>query len=128
MCKAAVRHMRAKGVREGAIVNVASNLGKAGSAEFGAYATSKAAVVGLTKSLALELAASGIRCNAVLPAYTDTPLIVGTEEDRARWAASLPIGRAGQPHEIAAVILFLCTPASSFMTGSAVDVTGGADI
>lgn len=110
-----------------AIVNVASIFGKSGQENLAAYSASKGGVVALTKSAAQELAPHGIRCNAVLPGWTETPLTAHVPEDmRAEAIASTPLKRTAQPREIAEVIKFLCSPtSSSFVTGAALEVTGG---
>ncbi|KAL3246204.1 hypothetical protein MRX96_057849 [Rhipicephalus microplus] len=110
-----------------AIVNVASIFGKSGQENAAAYCASKGGVVALTKSAAQELAPHGIRCNAVLPGWTETPMTVTAPEDmRAEAIASTPLKRTAQPLEVAEAIKFLCLPnASSFITGAALDVTGG---
>ncbi|XP_077525315.1 (3R)-3-hydroxyacyl-CoA dehydrogenase-like [Amblyomma americanum] len=110
-----------------AIVNVSSIAAKSGWREGAAYAASKAGVVALTKTVAQELANHRIRCNAVLPGRTETPMTASsTEEEKAMSIAMTPLGRAAQPKEIAEAIKFLCSPASSsFVTGAALEVTGG---
>uniref|UniRef100_G3MQ47 (3R)-3-hydroxyacyl-CoA dehydrogenase n=1 Tax=Amblyomma maculatum TaxID=34609 RepID=G3MQ47_AMBMU len=111
----------------GAIVNIASILGKTGWPEGAAYTASKGGVIAFTKTVAQEMAAHGIRCNAVLPGMTDTPLSAPVpEEIKAGVRAMTPLKRSGKPYEIAEAIKFLCSPtASSFVTGAALEVTGG---
>uniref|UniRef100_A0A6M2CH87 (3R)-3-hydroxyacyl-CoA dehydrogenase n=1 Tax=Rhipicephalus microplus TaxID=6941 RepID=A0A6M2CH87_RHIMP len=110
-----------------AIVNVASIFGKSGQENAAAYCASKGGIVALTKSAAQELAPHGIRCNAVLPGWTETPMTVTAPgEMRAEAIASTPLKRTAQPLEVAEAIKFLCLPnASSFVTGAALEVTGG---
>ena len=112
----------------GTIVNNSSALGLVGGGA-GAYAASKHAVVGLTKTAALEYARDGIRVNAVCPGPTATPpllrLLGDDPERRRRSAERSPMGRLGQPAEIAEAVLWLCSDASSFVTGSAMSVDGG---
>ena len=112
----------------GAIVNNSSALGLVGGGT-GAYAASKHAVVGLTKTAALEYARDGIRVNAVCPGPTATPpllRLLGDDPERQRRSAGrIPMGRLGQPSEIAEAVLWLCSDAASFVTGSAVSVDGG---
>ncbi|XP_049271828.1 estradiol 17-beta-dehydrogenase 8 [Rhipicephalus sanguineus] len=110
-----------------AIVNVASISAKGGASGCSAYAASKAGVVALTKSLAQELASHGIRCHAVLPGWTDTPMTnVLTKRQRNLLVSLTPLKCAAQPREIAEAIKFLCSPtASSFVTGAELEVTGG---
>ena len=116
----------------GAIVNVASIYGLVteGSEEHGvaAYAASKHGVVGLTKAAALEYAKSNIRINAVCPGHIETPLIQKTLDDperKARLITRYPVGRLGQPEEIAEAIIWLSSNAASFMTGHAMAIDGG---
>ena len=121
-----IRQMLAQG--GGAIVNNSSALGLVGGGT-GAYAASKHAVVGLTKTAALEYAREGIRINAVCPGPTATPPLLrlfGDDPERQRRSAErIPIGRLGQPSEIAEAVLWLCSDAASFVTGSALSVDGG---
>lgn len=119
--KHAVRAMKAGG-RKGSIVNVSSILGLVGFANAAAYTASKHGVVGLTKSAAIELGPTGIRVNAVNPAFIKTPMIAGFEEIAAPWH---PVGRLGTPEEVAALICFLGADESSFLTGASYLVDGG---
>lgn len=119
-------HMLKQG--SGAIVNTASIAGLVGFPNLPAYIASKHGVVGLTKAAALEFAKTGIRINAVCPGYTQTPLLGpagATSEGLAAMAAFEPVGRLGQPQEIAATVLWLCSDAASFITGVAMPVDGG---
>ena len=113
----------------GAIVNTASGAGLMGFAHLPAYVASKHGVVGLTKSVALEYARKGIRVNVVCPGSVRTPMLagfVGGDEDALEGMGKMsPIGRLGTPAEIAEAIVWLCTDASSFVTGAAVTVDGG---
>ena len=107
------------------IVNFTSQAAKTGGLVIGApYSCAKAAVLCLTMSLAGEFASSGIRVNAVAPGIVDTPFLNGVPEMRDR-AKTLPLGRAAQPTEVAAVVAFLMSEASSYLTGETVDVNGG---
>ncbi len=126
--KAVIPHMR----EGGAIVNVASQLAMVGASRFSAYTASKAGILGMTRSLALELAPKGIRVNAVCPGAVDTPLLRRQFEDGDGPQGSMqdlvgmhPVGRLGRPEEIAAPIAFLAGEDASFMTGSEVVVDGG---
>ena len=128
--KAAVPVMRASG--GGAIVNVASVQGLASQANVVAYATSKHALIGLTRAMAVDLAKDNIRANAVCPGTVDTPMIRATIAQDADPAslerllnAAHPLGRIARPREIAEVIAFLLSNRASFMTGSIVTVDGG---
>ncbi len=119
---------RLMGDRGGCIVNVASHFGLVGRAERAAYAASKGAVVQLTRALAVEWAARGIRVNAVAPGPVDTPLTASTLGDpvvRAGFLERLPLGRIGRPDDIAATIVFLASDAASFITGHVLVVDGG---
>lgn len=121
--RAQVNAMAASG---GAIVNMASMLGVIGSVGSPAYAATKHAVVGLTKTAALEYAAAGIRINAVAPGYVETALIGGMNaETRAFLAAQHPIGRLARAEEIAQLVVFLASDAASFITGSVHLADGG---
>jgi NAD(P)-dependent dehydrogenase (short-subunit alcohol dehydrogenase family) len=114
----------------GAIVNMASILGQVGFASAGAYTAAKHGVLGLTKVAALEYASKGIRVNAVCPAFIDTPMLTrgGLTTDpeiRKTIEALHPIGRLGEPEEVAKVVTWLCSTDASFMVGEAVLVDGG---
>jgi NAD(P)-dependent dehydrogenase (short-subunit alcohol dehydrogenase family) len=114
---------------KGSIVNNASIAGKVGFPGIPAYAASKHAVIGLTKTTALENVKRGIRVNAVCPGIIDTPMIdrfTGNDKAAAaRFAALEPMGRAGMPDEVAAAVLWLCSDQSSFVTGTSLMVDGG---
>jgi NAD(P)-dependent dehydrogenase (short-subunit alcohol dehydrogenase family) len=110
----------------GAIVNCSSLGGLVGLPGRAAYHASKHGVIGLTKAAALDVAASGIRINAICPGCIDTPM--GDEIDPAAMKEFLkfqPIGRLGRPEEIASVVLFLCSPGASMVLGVALPVDGG---
>ncbi|XP_050035031.1 (3R)-3-hydroxyacyl-CoA dehydrogenase-like isoform X2 [Dermacentor andersoni] len=127
--RAASRDMLQSGIPDGgaAIVNVSSIEAKSGFWSSAVYSASKAGIVALTKSVAQELAGHGIRCNAVLPGWTDTPLAASSDEAvKAQALALMPIKRPAEPREIAEAIKFLCSPtASSYVNGAALEVTGG---
>jgi NAD(P)-dependent dehydrogenase (short-subunit alcohol dehydrogenase family) len=127
VAQAVVRVLRSAG-RRGAIVNLASTAGQRGNAERSAYGPAKGAVIVLTQVMALELAADGIRVNAVSPGPVATPLVdaMHTEATRARWTALVPQQRYAEPREIAEAIAFLLDDAkSSFVTGHVLNVDGG---
>ena len=113
----------------GSVVNVASSAGKMGVPGLSAYSASKHGVIGLTKSAALEVARDGIRVNAVCPGTIRTPMLrgfVGGDEDMLeKMGRRAPIGRIGEPEEIAEAIVWLCTDAASFVTGHALEADGG---
>jgi NAD(P)-dependent dehydrogenase (short-subunit alcohol dehydrogenase family) len=125
-----MKHEIAQMLRQGhgAIVNTASTAGLVGIVERSAYSASKHGVVGLTRVAALEYAQLGIRINAVCPGVIRTGMTAARYADpvqRARSAESEPIGRWGEPEEVAAAVVWLCSDASSFVTGVAMPVDGG---
>lgn len=113
----------------GVIVNTASVAGLVGFSGIPAYTASKHGVVGLTKSIALDYAKENIRCNAVCPGVIHTPMVDrfsgGTQEGLDAMAAMQPVGRLGQPSEIADAVVYLCSDEASFITGAAIPVDGG---
>jgi len=111
----------------GAIVNFSSHSGFLGSSGRAAYAASKAGIIGMTRVMAVDLAAHNIRVNTVAPGTVATPRIRAShnEERRETWLRSIPMARYGEPHEIAAVALFLASDDASYMTGQTVAVDGG---
>lgn len=113
----------------GAIVNTASIAGLCAAPKMSIYAASKHAVIGLTKSAAIEYARKKVRVNAVCPAVIDTEMFRrahgGDEQYAAGVAARHPMGRVGQPDEIAAAVLYLCSDGAAFTTGHALPVDGG---
>lgn len=115
--------------RSGAIVNLSSVAGQVGIAGASVYAASKHAVVGLTQSAALEGAAAGVRVNAVAPGPVQTEMLDrftgGNEDAKKGFLASLPMGRAGTPEEVAQAIVFLASDKARFLTGQCIAVDGG---
>jgi len=124
--RAAVPMMKER--RSGRLINVSSTAGQRGEAFHAHYAASKSAVLGLTKSLAAELAPSGILVNAVAPGWVDTDMSAGPLRgpDRARIDQTITLRRPGTADEIAGAVLFLASPLSSYMTGATVSVNGGS--
>jgi 3-oxoacyl-[acyl-carrier protein] reductase len=113
--------------RYGRIVNVASNLGVQGAASRVHYSAAKAGVIGLTKALALDLGPHGITVNAVAPGPTRTERMLGmfSAEDWAARAATTPLGRAGEPEDVADAVLFLASDRARYVTGQVLHVNGG---
>jgi len=123
-CRAVVKEMQKSGY--GRVVNLSSIAGKEGNANASCYAASKAAVIGLTKSLGKELALTNIRVNAVAPAAIDTQMLSQlTPEFRAQVIAKIPMGRLGRAEEVAALVAWLASEECSFSTGAVFDVSGG---
>ncbi len=124
MCRTFVPGMREAGW--GRIVNLASMAGKDGNPNLSAYSASKAAVIGLTKSLGKELATSGVIVNAVAPAVIETPMNAATSPEVLEHITSLiPMRRIGQPEEVAELIGWLASDKCSFSTGAVYDISGG---
>jgi NAD(P)-dependent dehydrogenase (short-subunit alcohol dehydrogenase family) len=113
--------------RSGRIVNTASNYGLTGSALRTPYSAAKAAIIGFSKSLAQELAPSGVSVNVISPGPTDTPRVLAksTPEKRQAWKDLIPMGRTAQPQDIAEGVAFLIGPDSAYMTGQTLHVNGG---
>ena len=123
-CRAVTRPMMKK--RAGAIVNVSSIVGVHGNWGQTNYAASKAGIIGFTKSLARELGSRGVRANVVAPGYVQTALTeVLPEEAREAMLTNTPLGRLGEPSDIAGAVRFLCSDEASFVTGEVLLVDGG---
>lgn len=124
MCRAVMPHMRSRGY--GRVVNIASIAGKEGNPNMVAYSASKAAIIGLTKSVAKEVATEGICVNAVSPAVIRTKILDQLTPAQVSYMVErIPMKRTGQPEEVAAVVHFLSSRDCSFVTGQCYDVSGG---
>lgn len=122
--RAVIPTMRKAGY--GRIVNVASIAGKEGNPLAAAYSSSKAAVIALTKSLGKELAGTGILVNSVAPAVIETPILGQLSQEHISYMTSrIPLGRLGQPDEVAALICWLASEGMTFSTGACFDISGG---
>jgi 3-oxoacyl-[acyl-carrier protein] reductase len=123
-CRAVVRGMIRR--RSGSIVNVASIVGLRGNPGQANYSASKAGIIGFTKSLARELGSRGVRANVVAPGYVSTRLteVLGVDVKRQMLQAT-PLGRFGDPEDVAAAVRFLCSDEASFITGEVLLVDGG---
>ncbi len=123
-----VRHLRSRGADSGAIVNVASVAGLRAAPAQGVYGMTKAAIVSMTQTLALELGSSQIRVNAIAPGLVDTKFaaaIVNNDALSKIWVSRTPLGRVAQPVEIAGAAVYLISEAASFVTGHVMVVDGG---
>ncbi|HZA15112.1 MAG TPA: 3-oxoacyl-[acyl-carrier-protein] reductase [Myxococcaceae bacterium] len=124
LIRAATRPMMKQ--RGGAIVNLTSVVGEMGNAGQAAYAASKAGLIGLTKSIARELASRNIRCNAVSPGFIGTDMTAHLpEETRKNMMATIPLARLGTPEDVAQAVLFLASDAAAYVTGEVLRVNGG---
>jgi 3-oxoacyl-[acyl-carrier protein] reductase len=123
-CRAATRGMMKR--RSGSIVNISSIVGVHGNPGQTNYSASKAGIIGFTKALARELGVRGVRANVVAPGYVDTRLTqVIADEMKEIMLASTPLGRFGQPEDIAGAVRFLCSDEAAFITGEVLLVDGG---
>ncbi len=122
--RAAVRGMVERGY--GRVVNVASIAGKEGNPMASAYSASKAAVIGMTKSIAKEVADTGVLVNCIAPAVIDTPILGQLSEEHIGYMLQkIPLGRVGKPEEVARLIAYLASDDLSFATGACFDISGG---
>ncbi len=122
--KAVLELMLAQG--EGCIVSVSSIIGEMGNIGQVNYASTKAGIIGFTKSLAKELARNKIRVNAIAPGFIETDMLKTVPEDiRNQILADIPLGRFGTPEEVALAVLYLCSPAASWITGITFRMNGG---
>jgi NAD(P)-dependent dehydrogenase (short-subunit alcohol dehydrogenase family) len=120
-------HARERGGR-GSIVHIASTAGIVGYERRTVYCATKFAVIGITKSMALEHAREGLRVNAVLPHVVETEMFrnVASPDEIALWKAGIPMGRFATVEDIASLVLFLCSPAAAYLTGGVYPIDGGA--
>ncbi len=135
-CQAAIRRMAPR--EDGVIINMSSQSGKVGNSHYAAYCASKFGIIGLTQSLAVEFAAQGIRVNAICPGVVPTPMWDAQIEDYARkrdlkpeevmsyFESKIPMGRIGTAKDIAQAALFLASDEADYITGQALNVSGGA--
>ncbi len=124
VCKAVYRPMMKQ--RAGSIVTLSSVVGVTGNAGQANYAASKAGLIGFTKSLAKELAGRGVRANVIAPGYIDTDMTAAVNEKAIEAIkGQIPLGRTGAADDIANAVTFLCSPASSYITGHVLHVDGG---
>ena len=122
--RAVIPGMKSRGY--GRIVNIASIAGKEGNPMAGAYSASKAAVIGMTKAIGKDLAGSGVLVNSIAPAVIDTPILEQLSREHIDYmVARIPLGRLGEPAEVAALIAFLASEELSFATGACFDISGG---
>ncbi|MBV9789988.1 MAG: SDR family oxidoreductase, partial [Chloroflexi bacterium] len=121
--KHAGRAMAAAG--RGSIINMSSIAGVAGTFAFGAYGASKAGVIQLTQTAALELGGSGVRVNAICPGWVDTAILEGLPPGFPDLVSQVPLGRIGQPEDVAKLVVYLASDLSSFVTGSVFRIDGG---
>jgi 3-oxoacyl-[acyl-carrier protein] reductase len=122
--RAAIAGMARRG--RGCVVAITSIVGTQGNAGQANYAASKAGIAGLVRALAREAGPSGVRVNAVAPGYVRTRLTdVLSDEQRERLLAATPLGRLGEPGDVAGPVAFLCSPAAAFITGAVLAVDGG---
>ena len=122
--KAVLRQMLKQ--RSGSIINLSSVVGVRGNAGQSNYSSSKAGIIGFTKSVALELGSRNIRCNAIAPGFIETEMTKALSNDQVNdWAESIPLKRTGQVEDIANTSLFLASDMSSYITGQVINVCGG---
>ena len=122
--KAVLRQMLKQ--KNGSIINLSSVVGVKGNAGQSNYSSSKAAIIGFTKSVALELGSRNIRCNAIAPGFIETEMTKALQQDQINeWAESIPLKRSGKPEDVANTSLFLASDMSSYITGQVMNICGG---
>ena len=123
-CRLSVRHLVK--ARAGRIINIVSVSGEMGNAGQTNYAAAKAGVIGFSKSLAREIGSRNVTVNCVAPGFIDTDMTRAIPEAQRQAAIQyIPLGRFGQPAEVAAAVVFLASPAAGYVTGTTIDVNGG---
>ena len=130
VCKAALPSMVARG--QGKVISIASDAGRAGSTGEAVYAGTKGAIIAFSKTLAREMARHKITVNVVCPGLTETPLLQGIREQSPKTekvieavTRAIPLGRVGQPEDVAGAVVYLASPAADFVTGQTISVSGG---
>jgi len=125
VCQELAEHMKRR--RSGKIINLSSMSARVGGIEVGIhYSVSKAGLIGFTRSLAKEMGPFGVNVNAVAPGFTQTEPVKRQLEGREQtYTAQIPLGRLGQPMDVAKVVLFLASPLSDYLTGLVIDINGG---
>ncbi|HEX8833754.1 MAG TPA: 3-oxoacyl-ACP reductase family protein [Abditibacteriaceae bacterium] len=123
LSKLAARGMSRR--KAGRIINIASQAGQMGDVFRAHYSASKAGLIGLTKTTARELAASGITCNAIAPGFIETTMLEGDEARRETQRKTVPVGRFGKPEEVAALAVFLASDEAAYITGQCYAIDGG---
>ena len=130
VCKASLPHMVKRG--SGRVISIASDAGRVGSTGESVYAGTKGAIIAFSKTLAREMARYQITVNVVCPGLTETPLLEGIRQQSEKTARvieavtrAIPLGRVGQPEDIAGAVAFLASPAAGFITGQTLSVSGG---
>ncbi|HUY74589.1 MAG TPA: SDR family NAD(P)-dependent oxidoreductase [Candidatus Dormibacteraeota bacterium] len=130
LCHALLPGMSERGW--GRIVNISSDAGRVGSSGESVYSACKAGLLGFTKTLARETARKGVTVNAVCPGPTDTPLLQSVKEKSPNLIEALkrgiPVGRLGEPRDVAGAVAFLCTPRAEYITGQTLSVNGGLNM
>ena len=122
--RAVIAGMKAR--KSGRIINIASIAGKEGNPNMIPYSSTKAGVIGFTKALAKEVALLGIYVNAIAPAVIETPILQQLTPEQVQYMVQrIPLGRVGQPHEVAALVAWMASDECSFTTGQCIDISGG---
>jgi 2-hydroxycyclohexanecarboxyl-CoA dehydrogenase len=130
MCKAVLPHMVARGA--GKVISIASDAGRVGSMGEAVYAGTKGAIIAFSKTLAREMARHRITVNVVCPGLTETPLLQGIRQQSPKTervidavTRAIPLGRVGQPEDVAGAVVYLASPAADYVTGQTLSVSGG---